>query len=101
MADAIKVQANEVPYRGTAAQKTDLLGGHLDVGLVSAGEVAELHGGAKGDLKIIAILAKSRLAALPDVPTAEEAGVPVVMSSERGFAVTKDVPRSEERRVGQ
>jgi tripartite-type tricarboxylate transporter receptor subunit TctC len=92
MADATKVQANEVPYRGTAAQKTDLLGGHLEVGLISAGEVAELHGGAKGDLKVIAILAKSRLPALPGVPTAEEAGVPVVMSSERGFAVAKSVP---------
>jgi tripartite-type tricarboxylate transporter receptor subunit TctC len=92
MTDATKVQGNEVPFRGTAAQKTDLLGGHLDVGLISAGEVAELHGGVKGDLKVIAILAKSRLAALPDVPTAEETGVPVVMSSERGFAVAKDVP---------
>lgn len=92
MADAAKVQATEVQYRGTAAQKTDLLGGHLDVGLISAGEVAELHGGAAGELKVIAILAKSRLAALPNVPTAAEAGVPVVMSSERGFAVAKGVP---------
>jgi tripartite-type tricarboxylate transporter receptor subunit TctC len=94
LADVAKVQANEVPYRGTAAQKTDLLGGHLDVALISAGEVPELHGGQTGDLKVIAQLAKSRSPALPNVPTAEEAGVPVFMSSERGFAVPKDAPET-------
>ncbi len=92
MIDLAKVQPNEVSYRGTAAQKTDLLGGHLDVGLISAGEVAELHGGASSELRVIAILSKQRLPALADVPTAEESGFPILMSSERGLAVPKNVP---------
>lgn len=91
LAKAADVQTNEISYKGTAAQRTDLLGGHLDVGMLSLSEVPELHAGAKGDLKVIALLAKARSSALPDVPTAEEVGVPVIMSAERGFAVTKAV----------
>ena len=42
------VQVNSIPFKGTAAQRTDLLGGHLDIGVISAGEIAELHGGKSG-----------------------------------------------------
>lgn len=92
LAKTANVQTNDISYKGTAAQRTDLLGGHLDVGLLSLSEVPELHGGAKGELKVIALLAKARSAVLPDVPTTEEGGVPVVMSAERGFAVPKALP---------
>jgi tripartite-type tricarboxylate transporter receptor subunit TctC len=92
IADATQVKPNAIPFKGTSAQKTDLLGGHLDIGIMSVGEVSELHGNKPGQLKAIAQLARSRSAALPQTPTAQEAGVPVVMSSERGFAVPKAVP---------
>jgi tripartite-type tricarboxylate transporter receptor subunit TctC len=92
LAAAAKVQPNEISYRGTAAQRTDLLGGHLEVGMVSVSEVPELHGGNKGQFRAIAILSKKRSPALPDVPTSEEAGVAVTMTAERGFAVPKGVP---------
>ena len=91
LATAAKVAPNEISYRGTAAQRTDLLGGHLEVGMVSLSEVVELHGGSKGPLRAIAILSKQRTPTLPGVPTAEEAGVPVTMTAERGFAVPKGV----------
>ncbi|WOH50247.1 tripartite tricarboxylate transporter substrate binding protein [Bradyrhizobium sp. sBnM-33] len=91
LAKAAKVEPNEISYRGTAAQRTDLLGGHLDVGMVSLSEVPELHGTNKGQLRAIAILSKQRSPSLPDVPTAEEAGIPVTMTAERGFAVPKAV----------
>lgn len=92
LAEAAKVEPNEVPYKGTAAQKTDVLGGHLDVGLISVGEVPELHGGATGEMRVLAQLSDTRSPALPGVPTARETGVAVVMSSERGVAVPKGVP---------
>ena len=92
LAGAAKVEPNEISYRGTAVQRTDLLGGHLEVGMVSVSEVPELHGGNKGPLRAIAILAKQRSPALPDVPTAEELGIPVTMTAERGFAIPKAVP---------
>jgi tripartite-type tricarboxylate transporter receptor subunit TctC len=87
-----KVELNAVPYKGTAAQKTDVLGGHLAYGLVSAGEIPELHGNGTGQLKAIAQFGAKRSAALPNIPTATEAGVKVTMTSERGFAAPKDVP---------
>ncbi|MBS7781137.1 tripartite tricarboxylate transporter substrate binding protein [Acidovorax sp. CCYZU-2555] len=86
-----KVQLNTIPYKGTAAQKTDVIGGHLAFGLVSAGEIPELHGKGAGQLKAIVQFAEKRSAALPNVPTAVEAGIAVVMSSERGFAAPKGV----------
>jgi len=92
LAGAAKVEPNEISYRGTAAQRTDLLGGHLEVGMVSLSELPELHGTNKGPLRAIAILSKKRSPSLPDVATGEELGVPVIMTAERGFAVPKGVP---------
>lgn len=80
-----------VPYKGTGPQKVDVLGGHLPLGTVSAGEVPELHKGAKGPIKAIVQFTAKRSAALPDVPTAAESGVKVLMSSERGLAAPKGV----------
>lgn len=90
--DAAKVEINEIPYKGSSAQKTDLMGGHLDIAAISAGEVPELHGGKTGTLKVIAQLSKVRSLALPQAPTALESGYDVQMSSERGFAAPKAVP---------
>jgi tripartite-type tricarboxylate transporter receptor subunit TctC len=92
LAAAAKVQPNEISYRGTAAQRTDLLGGHLQVGMVSLSEIPELHGSNKGALRALAMMSKTRSPALPGVPTAEEAGAAVVSTAERGFAVPKGVP---------
>jgi tripartite-type tricarboxylate transporter receptor subunit TctC len=92
LAGAAKVQPNEISYRGTAAQRTDLLGGHLEVGMVSLSEIPELHGTNKGPLRAIAMMSKQRSPSLPGVPTAEESGVPIVSTAERGFAVPKGVP---------
>jgi len=92
LASAAKVEPNEISYRGTAVQRTDLLGGHLEVGMVSLSEIPELHGTNKGPLRAIAILSKQRFPALPDVPTAEESGVAVTMTAERGFAAPKGIP---------
>jgi tripartite-type tricarboxylate transporter receptor subunit TctC len=99
LAGAAKVEPNEISYRGTSAQRTDILGGHLEVGMVSVSEVAELHGTNKGELRAIAILSKTRSPTLPDVPTAEEAGFPVTMTAERGFAVPKGVPNDIVRQL--
>ena len=92
LAKAADVEPNEISYRGTAAQRTDVLGGHLDIGMVSLSEVPELHGTNKGELRAIAILSAARSSSLPSVPTAEEAGVPVIMTAERGFALPKGAP---------
>lgn len=92
LSKAAGVEPNEISYRGTAAQRTDVLGSHLDIGMVSLSEVPELHGTNKGELRAIAILSKARSPSLPGVSTGEEAGVPVIMTAERGFALPKGAP---------
>lgn len=87
-----KVEINSIPYKGTSAQKTDVLGSHLAYALVSAGEVPELHNSGTGPIKAVVQLGEKRSPALPNVPTAQELGIKVVMTSERGFAAPKGVP---------
>jgi tripartite-type tricarboxylate transporter receptor subunit TctC len=98
---AAGAELNAVPYKGTAAQKTDLLGGHLDVALVSAGEVPELHKGATAQVRGLVQFTGKRSEALPQVPTATEAGAAVLMSSERGFAAPKGVSPDIVKRLDQ
>lgn len=98
---AAGIKLNAIAYKGTAAQKTDLLGGHLDVALVSAGELPELHDSGKGPLRGLAQLTSKRSEVLPQVPTAVEAGLTVLMSSERGFAAPKGVPAEVIKRLDQ
>ena len=60
--------------------------------MVSLSEIPELHGTNKGPLRALAMMSRQRSPSLPDVPTAEEAGVAIVSTAERGFAVPKGVP---------
>lgn len=101
LAKAAGIELTVAPYKGTAAQKTDVLGGHLQLGVVSAGEVPELHKGGTGPVRAIAQFTNKRSAALPNVPTAVESGVKVLMSSERGFAAPKGVPADIVKRLDQ
>jgi len=63
-----------VTYRGTGPLTTDLLGGHVKLGLnVLAPAISNLQGGT---LKGVAVLSRKRSSLLPDVPTSAEAGLP-------------------------
>ena len=63
-----------VAYRGTGPALNDLIGGHVDYYCEQAVSVAP---GVKGGLiKGLVVSGNERLAALPDVPTAKEAGAP-------------------------
>jgi tripartite-type tricarboxylate transporter receptor subunit TctC len=83
-----KVEANDVPFKGTAESKTALMGGHVDYAFVSAAEMPELRS-ATGSLTAVAQFGEQRSKALPNVPTAVEAGYKMTMTSERGFAAPK------------
>ena len=63
-----------VPYKGAGPALTDAVSGHIPVVVANiTGQVIELH--RSGRLKILAVTTPARLAALPDLPTAIEAGV--------------------------
>jgi tripartite-type tricarboxylate transporter receptor subunit TctC len=63
-----------IPYKGTAALTTDLLGGHVPVGFnVIAPAMGSLKSGA---LRPLAVAGPTRSDLFPDVPTVSEAGLP-------------------------
>lgn len=64
-------QFTRVPYKGFAAISVDMLGGRIHAS-VSPPEPL----GRSGRLRPLAIVGPNRLPAMPDVPSAEEAGVP-------------------------
>ena len=68
------VNMQHVPYKGTAPALTDILGGRINVMFDTVGAFNE-HVRAK-TLKPIAVTAKARMAAAPDVPTVSESGLP-------------------------
>lgn len=68
------IQLLHVPYKGGSPAVTDTIGGRTD--LVMAQPPVLLPFIRNGDLKPIAVLSKERVAALPNVQTFAEAGVP-------------------------
>jgi len=79
-----------VPYKGSGPAVTDLLGGQVQL-LIDAPPVTMTHVKA-GKLKAIAVTGKARLAALPEVPTFEEAGLAIDASGWQGVAVPAGTP---------
>jgi tripartite-type tricarboxylate transporter receptor subunit TctC len=63
-----------VPYKGSAPALTDLLGGQVD--MMFDNLPASIQHIRAGKLRPLAVTTKKRAAALPDVPTMEEAGIP-------------------------
>jgi len=63
-----------VTYKGTGPLTTDLLGNHVPLGFNTI--PASISNIAAGQLRGLAVTAHVRSAALPDVPTAAESGLP-------------------------
>jgi tripartite-type tricarboxylate transporter receptor subunit TctC len=63
-----------VPYRGGAIAMQDLLAGQIDLIFDLAASAVPLA--RAGSIKALAVMAGSRLAAAPDIPTVDEAGLP-------------------------
>jgi tripartite-type tricarboxylate transporter receptor subunit TctC len=80
-----------VPYKGGGPAINDLIGGHANASFQNLGAVAQ-HIRA-GKLKALAVTGEKRAAALPDVPTAAEAGIAdLVVYSWQGAAAPKGLP---------
>ena len=63
-----------VPYRGSAPAMQDLVAGQIDTMIDAPAMI--LPQLRAGTIKAFAVLAKSRLVQAPDIPTADEAGLP-------------------------
>lgn len=86
-----KVKFTNVSYKGGAPIFTDVIGGHLEVGLVDMGGAAEML--KSGKLRAIAVSGETRHKEFPDVPTIKESGYPeYVTYSWTSFYVRADTP---------
>lgn len=68
------IQINEVQYTGSGKIIGDLMGGHIDAAMDSAG--AYMGAFKDGSLVPLALAATRRSALLPETPTVSEAGMP-------------------------
>jgi len=85
------LKPTQVAYRGTGPAMNDLVGGHVDTFCEqSVSVVQQVSGGA---IKAYAVSADTRLASLPNVPTAKEAGIDYRMSIWAGIFAPKGTPQ--------
>ena len=81
-----------VPYRGNAPAMQDLLSEQIDFMIEPSSNFKSLVGA--GSVKPYAITGRTRLPSSPDIPTADEAGVPGFFASLwYGLWVPKDTPK--------
>jgi tripartite-type tricarboxylate transporter receptor subunit TctC len=87
------------PYRGGGATINDLLGGHIKVAFLSlSSAVPHL---SSGKIRIVAVVEKSRYAAMPDVPTIGETVPGFEMSSWLGFFAPAGTPAPLMTRINE
>ena len=81
-----------VPYRGVAPVIPDLVGGQIDLAILDP--ITTLPQIRGGHIKAFAMMAKSRTAMAPDIPTVDEAGAPGVhMSPWQAMWAPKGTPK--------
>lgn len=72
--DEAKVVIRHIPYKSTGAMVTDLIGGQVEMGVVSL-PAAQAHL-KSGALRAIGLCGKTRSPAAPEIPTIADQGLP-------------------------
>jgi len=93
LAKTANVPMLHVPFKGDAAGVTSLLGG--DMPLMVGSPTVALPQVKAGKARVLAVSSNTRFSALPDAPTADEAGVPGFdVRSWTGLAAPKGTPKA-------
>jgi tripartite-type tricarboxylate transporter receptor subunit TctC len=89
---AIQTDFTTIPYKGTGPAMHDLLGGQVDFMCdQTSNTVSQIKA---GKIKVYGVTTKTRVSALPDVPTLHEAGLPgFEISVWQGLYVPKGTPK--------
>ncbi|MBR0643015.1 Bug family tripartite tricarboxylate transporter substrate binding protein [Plastoroseomonas hellenica] len=83
-------EMTHVPFAGAAPLMTQILGGHLPLGVAN---MAEIYAGLReGQLRSLGQAAEQRWQATPDVPTFREQGFDLVGGSARGIVGPPGLP---------
>ena len=81
-----------VPYKGTQQAVSDLIGGQIDILCDNMASLLPLV--RSGRLRALGVTSLTRSAALPELPTLDEAGIPgFELTGWSGFAVPAGTPR--------
>jgi tripartite-type tricarboxylate transporter receptor subunit TctC len=90
---AIEADMTTVPYKGTAPAMTDLRGGQVDILCDQTTNTIPVI--KSGEVKAMAVTTTKRLAALQDLPTMAEQGLPTAsLAVWHGMYAPKGTPRS-------
>jgi tripartite-type tricarboxylate transporter receptor subunit TctC len=84
------IEIVHVPYRGGSLSANDVAGGHIGTAFLSYSAAAPLL--STGRIKVLAVVEKTRYAAIPDVPTVAETVPGFEMSSWLGFFAPHGTP---------
>jgi len=95
-----KINMVHVPYKGATLAGVAAVSGEVDEVIVSVASILPLI--RQGKVRPLAVLSRSRVASLPDVPTAEEAGITgFQMSIWYGLFVPAGTPQAIVTRLHQ
>lgn len=97
---AVGIKLMHIPYKGSAQATNDVMGGSLTCMFVDALTATPLV--QAGKLKALVVTSKTRLAALPDVPTFAESGMPdFAASSWLSVAIRSNTPKDIVEKLGR
>lgn len=94
---ATGVKLTHVPFAGSNPIRTAVLGGHIAIAGINAGEMMPY----RDRLRILGQMNEQRSPLIPEVPTFREQGVDVLMSTERGIVGPKGLPKDILDRVAE
>lgn len=96
---AAGVEATHVPYKGATESTKAVIGEQVAFALsITSVALPQIEGGR---LKPLAVTSPKRHPRLPEVPTLQQAGVPVTLVSFGGLSVPAGTPAPIVRRVGE
>ncbi len=85
------LEITPVPFKGDALTIPALIGGHVDLGILTTATIGMIKGGS---IRALVLGCKERSPELPEVPTVTEIGYPdAVLESWHGFLGPKGIPK--------
>ncbi len=84
------VKFTAVPYKGGAEQMPAVIAGHVDMASTTVSQADQFI--KSGAIKAIAVLSEKRTPKLPDLATARESGINVIMSPSLSMLAPKGTP---------
>jgi tripartite-type tricarboxylate transporter receptor subunit TctC len=91
----------QLPYRGAGPAIADLISGQIPMAVVAVtGQVIELH--RSGKIRVLVVTSPVRLTAVPELPTATEAGFPgLVVPASLGLLAPAGTPKPIIEQIAQ